>query len=601
MVEKLIENIALGKLKNVDAQNKEIIQKSIFKSSLHYLELLCDERKKIDFNSENINILSLGENCIGRTLPSRWLLIKNKDSGRLSYPFDLAVHYGNSMLQVLKDDFADYVNEEFLYFCEISKCWKHKKYLIVFNHDMDISSSDINKLISRYTERIKNFKKTLKEEGKKTYFIYSAFKSDFADFIELEEVLKNFTNNFHIIVLDHRNIQISDIKNENISIISSPFPSNNYIWHDFRHYLTKEGIEFERKCINDIVNIINENNKIELILHIGAGKTGTSSIQETLRNNSLALNDQHVKYLGLMLEFAEHKKYAWQHPSQIVVFHSLSEGETLAGITEIFSYEIKNAKINGINKLVWSNESFLGNMQKLIMPLKLLQSKENIKINFIVYVRDYCKWSISAYKQWGIKHKTYKGKIQKFSEFKGHKIPFFFKMIKPLYENFPEQITIRNMDSKENIVDDFLNICDINSSQINSIRFNDSPSNEELYLRGIYNNLFEEPMLPNEFDNSIGKHIEKSISIDEFSNEFFPQKKDLNEIVELTRDDINNINGLLMEQNETKLDTSFDENKIKKIDFNYNLLLEKLAQLTITQSIKINLLENEIKNLKNSK
>ena len=47
--------------------------------------------------------------------------------------------------------------------------------------------------------------------------------------------------------------------------------------------------------------------KIELILHIGAGKTGTSSIQETLRNNSLALNDQHVKYLGLMLEFAEHK------------------------------------------------------------------------------------------------------------------------------------------------------------------------------------------------------------------------------------------------------------------------------------------------------
>lgn len=65
--------------------------------------------------------------------------------------------------------------------------------------------------------------------------------------------------------------------------------------------------------------------KTKLIVHIGAGKTGSTSIQSTLRENQKVLAENGCKYLGMMLEKAQPRSsYDWQQPSGSPMFFSLT-------------------------------------------------------------------------------------------------------------------------------------------------------------------------------------------------------------------------------------------------------------------------------------
>lgn len=60
---------------------------------------------------------------------------------------------------------------------------------------------------------------------------------------------------------------------------------------------------------------------VKLIVHIGNGKTGSSSIQETLLAGRQALADQGVVDLGLMLEHGQNAVCpAWQQRSESDAF-----------------------------------------------------------------------------------------------------------------------------------------------------------------------------------------------------------------------------------------------------------------------------------------
>ncbi len=49
--------------------------------------------------------------------------------------------------------------------------------------------------------------------------------------------------------------------------------------------------------------------KFRLVFHIGAGKTGTTSIQRALRTHMLFLRKQGTWYLGYMLEHAPVQRF----------------------------------------------------------------------------------------------------------------------------------------------------------------------------------------------------------------------------------------------------------------------------------------------------
>lgn len=332
---------------------------------------------------------------------------------------------------------------------------------------------------------------------------------------------------------------------------------------------------------------------MRLILHIGAGKTGTSSIQTTLRKNQELLNKQGFKFLGLMCEFAYKKEYIWQKSSQSQVFHKLDIKEAITQTLDILENEFNEAKKRDINSLIWSNESFFDQNQTIIEIAKELKNR-NIEIEIIAYIREYNSWIQSAYFQWGIKHKTYKNKILPFSIWskRKHNISFA-KQIKQYSLIFNKKVTIRNFETKKDVVEDFLGLLNINQKDFKVIQTNEKLTNEELFLRAMFNDYIEDKALPTIFEETLLK-IKNNLTPKEYLSSLFADKNNLEEINIKVKEDREELNNLLLKQNEKALLEK--DIKLKDSNINNEKLLMHLTQIVIEQSLKIKELEKRIDN-----
>ncbi len=113
-------------------------------------------------------IISLGANCMVRSVLTRHGIKPSKAEGELSYPFDLAVHPISCVINALEENFATYFDGLFFesnrrHIFDFSKkrdVWK-KDDGTCFNHDTDCGVNDFEKLKTRFLTRIENFNKTL--------------------------------------------------------------------------------------------------------------------------------------------------------------------------------------------------------------------------------------------------------------------------------------------------------------------------------------------------------------------------------------------------------------------------------------------------------
>ncbi len=333
---------------------------------------------------------------------------------------------------------------------------------------------------------------------------------------------------------------------------------------------------------------------MKLIFHIGAGKTGSTSIQRTLKENDAVLKEKGVWYLGLMLENSENKLFEWQQASSVVPeFHRLSNDEAQRQLLTVLRPVVKEAQEKNIHTLVWSNESFLGGKHNFIGALQELQ-KEGIKIEILIYVREYASWTRSAYIQWGIKHKTYKGNLQTFREWSEKHTPSFYRQMKNLLEIMPESVFVRNMSAVEDVVVDFLDFANIESSSIKVLRDNDSPKNEELLLRALFNSNYQSEVLPQRFNNILGRDIPFLQTPEKFLESLMPTSDDLNNILLHTIEDQEQLNQKLLEQGQAQLEGKAVSRKSTEI--NTDKLVLALADIVMQQSRRIDKLERIISN-----
>jgi len=89
-----------------------------------------------------------------------------------------------------------------------------------------------------------------------------------------------------------------------------------------------------------------------------------------------------------MLEGAYNNFYSWQKPALIEEFHKLTAEETENSLHQIFQDTIENARRNGIHTLIWSNESFLGRIEKTRGALKKIEEL-GVTVRIVVYIRQY--------------------------------------------------------------------------------------------------------------------------------------------------------------------------------------------------------------------
>jgi hypothetical protein len=330
---------------------------------------------------------------------------------------------------------------------------------------------------------------------------------------------------------------------------------------------------------------------VRFIFHIGAGKTGTSSIQQTLRENEEELRRQGVLYLGLMLEHAPHKIHPWQKASASEVFHALTPQEMDQQFMAVIRPTLAYARRHGIHTLIWSNESFFERTRKIRKALKRFEAL-GVELDIVAYVRRHDAWIRSAYVQWGIKHKTYAGRIKPFREWVEGRPPKFAAQLLDVEQAFPGRLMVRNLDAVKDAVADFLQCCRIDGASVVQSRVNETPAAEELLLRALYNDRHQGKVLPDKFNHAFSRGLRFDVPPGEYLAALLPSDADIDAVRDSAAEDIAALNALLASQGQEPVAMSRDG--ARRSEVRESVLLKALCQIVVEQSLRIEKLEKAL-------
>lgn len=336
----------------------------------------------------------------------------------------------------------------------------------------------------------------------------------------------------------------------------------------------------------------NSSDRLRLFFHVGAGKTGTTSIQSTLHASEKYLKSQGVWYLGLMLENAGFADFPWQKSTSSEVFHGIPPDLARQQLDSVFEKIFQSARDSGIHTLIWSNESFFGRTGPIRPSLQKLIDG-GVDLSIVAYVRRHDVWLRSAYQQWGIKHKTYPGPVQSFSNWAKARPAKFAPAIWSLSTAFPDRFILRNLDAVKDAVADFAQVCGFDPTHLSIRRANTSPGNAELLLRALFNSRQQDAVLPAKFDKAVGSGLTRGVSAETFLSELLPSEADLREVLTSSAEDRRLVNALLVAANQAPLSDESIGSKTNGVD--QGELLFMLSQIVMQQAHRIDRLEGIVR------
>lgn len=156
--------------------------------------------KNVD-NLKSDYIITLGYNCFTRRFLTYKSIIKTKEQGRLSFPFDLCVSECKGVTNLLKTDFQDFFDD--IEFDDNQNIYINHKHKIFFWHDEDCKNLDEFKI--RYKNRIKNYKELVYKKDKDSKLVFIMLIKENTkkrEIINLYKTLNKKFNNFALILLN---------------------------------------------------------------------------------------------------------------------------------------------------------------------------------------------------------------------------------------------------------------------------------------------------------------------------------------------------------------------------------------------------------------
>lgn len=211
---------------------------------------------KNTLKKEPYSIVSLGPNCYPRTVLTRMKLMKQKNCGRLTMPFDFAYyHSAKYVTEFLKNDFSDFFED--LHYSDFCKSFDSGK-KINFSHEAYISKNNKSKLIKIYEKRILNFRKEIKK-SKPILFLQILKDEEVGEdckntYFELKKLCG--TRKFAYIVIDLKDIvQPNKIPFE-IYLTKMHLPTEDSCVFSPDFYNSEYGKFFEKKIANFVENVI---------------------------------------------------------------------------------------------------------------------------------------------------------------------------------------------------------------------------------------------------------------------------------------------------------------------------------------------------------
>ena len=234
---------------------------------------------------------------------------------------------------------------------------------------------------------------------------------------------------------------------------------------------------------------------MEIILHIGMGKTGTSSIQNALRQNRERLAGQGVDYLGIWFDAAD--KRFLGHDGQAAFFRSTPE-EMRAHAGRFLDTLKRRAGASNANRFILSNEGTF--VQGATIRPFIEELRKHATVRLIAYLRNPREWLPSAYMQWSIYHKAYPGPIRPYADV-APQLVRSYAAIRIWGEAFADLLTLRPFRKGSNVVEDFSGQLGIDMENPPTRILERTDAGESM-LRAIYNNRQRDSALPRLFNGA---------------------------------------------------------------------------------------------------
>lgn len=206
--------------------------------------------------SSPYTLISLGPNCYPKTVLTRTGLMKRKRQGQPTLPFDLAwYHSAKYITEFLNTNFDKFLVD--LHYSEYSGSWDNGT-KINFSHEAYIGPTEKHRLIQVYRQRIKNFRKEMKN-NKPILFMQVLKDSEVGeDCLNTYKALQMLCKErqFVYVVIDCIQVTRKLKLPEEIYLLELPFPKEEANVFAKEFYESPQGAQFEQDIADFIENII---------------------------------------------------------------------------------------------------------------------------------------------------------------------------------------------------------------------------------------------------------------------------------------------------------------------------------------------------------
>ncbi|MGD9861802.1 MAG: polysaccharide biosynthesis protein [Pseudodonghicola sp.] len=254
---------------------------------------------------------------------------------------------------------------------------------------------------------------------------------------------------------------------------------------------------------------------MEVILHIGMGKTGTSSIQAALAHSGDRLAERGYSYIGMWFDLIEPR---FRGIAGQGAFFQSSPEEMREHALKFLAVLREKAAQSGVDRFILSNEDIYAGVRQ-IAPF-VSELRQHATVRLIAYVRDPYEWLPSAYNQWAIFHKLHPGRIQSYQEF-SRQIVKVYSGFRLWVADFHDILTVRPFMKSGNVVEDFSAILELPLAAPEQ-RVLERIDVAEGVLRAVYNDRLRDGALPDVFQNAFrGVNFSKTPRVEEILDRSF--------------------------------------------------------------------------------
>ena len=323
---------------------------------------------------------------------------------------------------------------------------------------------------------------------------------------------------------------------------------------------------------------------MKILFHIGMGKTGTTSLQNALAANSVALAEQGICYLGKWFDTlgSQYKK-----PNGIQHIFNQRPAKQTELARQFFDVVSKVAAQDKVESFIFSNEAIFV-MAKSSKPF-FKELQKLLEVKFVAYLREPGSWLPSAYSQWGLRHKKDEGPIKPFRDMGDELAKMYYPVI-DWHQLYGESIAFRKFDKNIDIIEDFSALAKINLKVATSkARVRDDLV--ESVFRAAFNSDFPKAVHPDLFTNTVYNAASKPPkNLKNFIENCFDYSS-LSEIIKNNENIFKYINDdIKLELNYQNIDTP----KSIKIDDLTHDIIGYLVAITLDQSKRIKKLEKMV-------